>query len=249
MSCSAARPGVRSPLAPYAMASLFHEGLLDLFRNRPTLAPELLRDAIGAALPAFDHVRVGDANVTDIVPTEFRADLVLLLERRAAAGPRGAIVLEVQLRADADKRWSWPAYLVGLRARFRCGVVLLVVTGDEAVAGRGLDDARATLYADLIFASVHEAARVLLEGLMANRNYEYQSDFARRYVAQGRAEGEASGEARGEARALLHVLQARGIDVPEAVRTRILGCTDLAVLDGWLARALTATSASEVVGE
>jgi hypothetical protein len=29
------------------MPSLTHEGLVSLFRNRPELAPELLRDALG----------------------------------------------------------------------------------------------------------------------------------------------------------------------------------------------------------
>jgi hypothetical protein len=80
---------------------------------------------------------------------------------------------------------------------------------------------------------------------MANRNYEYQSDFAKRYIAQGRAEGRAEGEAR----ALLAVLKARGIEVPDPIRERILACADLEVLDGWLARAATAPSASEVIGE
>jgi hypothetical protein len=38
------------------MPSLTHDALLQLFRNRPTLAPELLRDALHTAVPAFDHV-------------------------------------------------------------------------------------------------------------------------------------------------------------------------------------------------
>jgi hypothetical protein len=61
------------------MPSLTHDALLQLFRNRPTLAPELLRDALHTPVPAFDHVRVGDVTLTELVPTEYRADLVLLL--------------------------------------------------------------------------------------------------------------------------------------------------------------------------
>ena len=80
---------------------------------------------------------------------------------------------------------------------------------------------------------------------MASGNYEYQSDFARRYVAQGKAEGEAAGRAH----AVLAVLAARRLDVPAAVRARIAACTDLAKLDAWLGRAVTATSAAEVVDE
>jgi hypothetical protein len=67
---------------------------------------------------------------------------------------------------------------------------------------------------------------------MTAKTYEYQSDFAKRYVAQGeargraegeargRAEGEARGRAEGEARGVLTVLAARGIAVPDDVRAR-----------------------------
>jgi hypothetical protein len=80
---------------------------------------------------------------------------------------------------------------------------------------------------------------------MASGSYEYQSDFARRYVAQGRAEGEAAGRAH----ALLAVLAARGLEVPDDVRTRIASCTELGRLDTWLSRAVTAASAAEVIRE
>ena len=54
------------------------------------------------------------------------------------------------------------------------------------------------------------------------KGYEYQSDFAKKYVAQGRAEGRVEGRVEGEAQALLTVLQARGIAVPDTARERIL---------------------------
>ena len=120
-------------------------------------------------------------------------------------------------------------------------------------AVHGLDDERAKLYADLVLLSVDEAARAILEALMASGNYEYQSDFARRYIAQGEAQGEAKGEARGEAKgrahAVLAVLAARQIEVPEPARAQIAGCADLEVLDRWLARAATAQSVADVLGE
>jgi len=84
---------------------------------------------------------------------------------------------------------------------------------------------------------------------MANRNYEYQSDFAKRFVAEGRTEGLAEGEARGRAHAVLRVLAARGIDVTDLERERILGCPDLALLDAWLLRAVIAASIAEVLDE
>ena len=61
------------------MPSFLHEALLMLFRNRPALAPELLRDALHVELPDYTEVRVDSADLTDIEPAEYRADLVILL--------------------------------------------------------------------------------------------------------------------------------------------------------------------------
>jgi len=54
-------------------------------------------------------------------------------------------------------------------------------------------------------------------------------------------------EARGEGRAALTVLDARGVAVPEAIREQILTCTDQTQLDTWLRRAVTATTADDVI--
>jgi hypothetical protein len=113
------------------MASMRHEGLLLLFRNRPELAPELLRDALGIGLPAYTEARIESAELTEVVPTQYRADLVvLLLDGR----PVFAIVVEVQLARDEDKRKTWPLYLASLRSRVGCPTSLLVVAPDPAVA-------------------------------------------------------------------------------------------------------------------
>lgn len=72
--------------------------------------------------------------------------------------------------------------------------------------------------------------------------WEYQSNFARRYFSQG----EAKGEAQGEAKAVLAVLAARGIAVPDDARERIESCTDLDQLDEWVRRSVTAESVKEL---
>ncbi|MDN5859990.1 MAG: hypothetical protein L0H84_15350, partial [Pseudonocardia sp.] len=72
--------------------------------------------------------------------------------------------------------------------------------------------------------------------------YEYQSEFARRYFAQGRTEGKAEGKAEG----VLAVLDARGITVPAQVRARITECTDVDLLDTWVRRAATANQAEDL---
>ncbi len=51
---------------------------------------------------------------------------------------------------------------------------------------QGLDDDRGSLYYHLVYNSLNEAARRALEAMM--KGYEYRSDFAKKYVAEGRAE-------------------------------------------------------------
>ena len=71
--------------------------------------------------------------------------------------------------------------------------------------------------------------------------------------AKGRAEGEAKGRAEGEAKgrvaALLALFAARGLVVSPELRGRIESCKDLAMLDRWIARAITAHSAAEAISE
>lgn len=81
------------------------------------------------------------------------------------------------------------------------------------------------------------------------KGYEYQSDFARKYVAQGRAEGRAEGLCGQAARCLLTVLRARGFDVPDDVHERILAQRDLELLRHWLEKAVVAPSVAAVFDE
>jgi len=75
------------------MPSLLHEALLELFRNRPRLAPELL-DELGVKVPKFTKVRLESIDFTQITPTEYRADLVVVLHRRRK--PVMATVVDAQ---------------------------------------------------------------------------------------------------------------------------------------------------------
>jgi hypothetical protein len=110
-------------------------------------------------------------------------------------------------------------------------------------AVRKLDDERARFYGDLVLNSLNEAARRALEAVM--KGYEYQSDFAKKYVAQGRDEGRAEEAARN----LLTVLGVRGIAVPDAARERILTQKDPLLLERWLTKAVFAVSVGEVIDD
>src|SRR5215470_5717249 len=114
------------------MLSYLHEGLVELFRYRPTLATEMLADLLGVSVPSFDEARVASSDLTNLVPTEYRADTVITLTLGDA--PVLGLVVEVQLRDDPQKRWAWPAYVVNLYARLRRPVLLLVMSPDPAAA-------------------------------------------------------------------------------------------------------------------
>jgi hypothetical protein len=285
------------------MPSRLHESLLVIFRNRPTLAPALLRDSLHAELPRYTDARIECAELTDVQPAEYRADLVvLLLDDKPVCG----IVVEVQLSHDEDKRFVWPVYVVNLRARLRCSVCMLVVTADESVArwaskridlggdccfkpwvlgpsgvpeiqddeqaaadpelavlsamahgGDGdvakaariadvaqsaslqLDAGRARLYVDLVFHSLSEAARRALRN-MNPAKYEYQSDFARHYVAVGRGEGRAA--------LVTRQLSIRFGELSQGVKDK-LAAAPISTLDAIGERLLTAPTLAEAVGE
>ena len=283
------------------MPSLSHEALLLLFRSRPDLVPSLLRDALSVELPAYEEVRVESSDLTQTAPTAYHADLVVLLVNDK---PVFGVVLEVQLARKERKRFTWPMYVAGIRARLECNACLLAVAptaevarwaaepiqlgpggmmqplvlgpesvpvvtdadaarqlpelavlsavahakGDPALASEialaailaslDLPDERALLYSDWIRSALSEAARTALEELMDLRNYEFQSDFARKYVAQGRAAGKAED--------ILTILEERGIPIQTDERERILGTTELEVLNAWVRRAVTVSSAEDL---
>jgi hypothetical protein len=112
---------------------------------------------------------------------------------------------------------------------------------------RELDDDRTRLYYDLVYNSLNEAARRSLEAMM--KGYEYQTDFAKKYVAQGRTEGLEQGRAEGQAKALLTILRARGIAVPDDIRERILAQKEPERLERWLEKATVAASVAAVIDE
>jgi Tetratricopeptide repeat len=284
------------------MPSMAHEILVDLFKNRPSLAAEILDEVLGVSLPAYTGARLVSADLTETQPAEYRADVVVLL--LDGDTPVRVIIVEVQLATNARKRLSWPAYVTVSRAIHGCPTDLLVVAPDPAVAGWcaepieigvpgfvlrppvlrrtgipvvtdrgeaarrpelgvlsalahgetekgltiadavlpavwGLDDDRARFYHDLVYTSLNDAARRSLEAKM--KDYQYQSDFAKKYVAQGRTE-----EA---ARNLLTVLRARSLAVSDPARERILAEKDLERLERWVEKAVVATSVAAILDE
>src|SRR5258705_6565434 len=115
------------------MPSMAHEVLVDLFKNRPALAAEMLAEVLGVALPAYTEARLASTDLTEIQPAEYRADVVVVLLDRGI--PVRVVIVEIQLAVDLRKRLSWPAYVTVSRAIHGCAADLLVVATDPAVAG------------------------------------------------------------------------------------------------------------------
>jgi hypothetical protein len=97
--------------------------------------------------------------------------------------------------------------------------------------------------ADILEAALTTAVRERMEELMETGEYEYQSDFARKYFTRGHE----TGRAVGQARALFVVLRSRGIAVPPDAARRIAQEHGGTRLDTWTARALTAVTIDDVL--
>jgi hypothetical protein len=115
------------------MPSMIHEILVDLFKNRPSLAPEILDEVLGVSLPTYTEARLASADLTEIQPAEYRADAVVLLLNGDTTVR--VIIVEVQLAVAPRKRFSWPAYVTVSRAVHGCPAGLLIVSPDPIVAG------------------------------------------------------------------------------------------------------------------
>ncbi|WP_437905545.1 hypothetical protein WME95_45915 [Sorangium sp. So ce327] len=289
------------------MPSVTHEALVELFKNRPTLAAEMLHDALGHPVPTFTEARVESSDFTELVPSDRRADVVVVLLVGEQQQPAMAIVVEVQLGVDTDKPYVWPVYVTQTRARHRCPTRLLVVTINAAMArwsarpidtghpgwtltplvlgpqgvpvvtdaeqakaapevavlsamahgqseaaeaigeaffaaAAALDEERRAVYGDLVLSSLNAAARRRLEAMMKS-GYQFQSEFARSYVAKGRQEGILEAKAHD----VLAVLEARGLEVPVEVRAHVLASTDLDELDRWIRRAVIISDARDLL--
>lgn len=110
-----------------------HEALIELVRSQPHLVAELLRGLLSVAVPAFAQARVESGDLSQLRPTEFRADAVVALSDDEGR-PIVAVVVEVQRSCERTKRYTWPVYLATLRSRLRCDALLVVIAPDAAVA-------------------------------------------------------------------------------------------------------------------
>jgi hypothetical protein len=206
--------------------------------------------------------------------TRFRCPatlLVVTLDERAARWCATPIVLDragSTLRPVVIGPAAIPVVTDPERARAlpELAVLSVIAHGSEpgsesialaALAGCAqLDNPRANLYADLILAHIDQVARQALEALMAQQHYSYQSDFAKKYVAEGIAEGIEQGIEQGLERGrretlsdtLRDLLEQRFGELSADVVDKIEHA-DADTLSRWTRRVLTAASPTDVLAE
>jgi hypothetical protein len=111
---------------------------------------------------------------------------------------------------------------------------------------RQLPHDHAVKYHEHAFNMAPLAVQRILEQLMTSGTWPVYSPIAKEHFGRGMREGKKEGKREGEAEAILLVLEARGLDVTDADRERITGCTDLRQLKKWLRRAATAEKTSDL---
>jgi plasmid stabilization system protein ParE len=288
-----------------------HEAPLELIRQHPSLAAELVRATLSIPLPPDLEARLGPTDLNNVVPAEFTADSVVTLHDPGTGEPVLVVIIEPQGRADVDKQYAWPAYITNVRRAARCPRAVLVVICPDPVEGEkcrkgiptghpgfdlrpividplhapSIEGASSWLVifdaclgvlelgtepsARLVLNAVHDsgasaadrerlitlilkaapaAARQILEDLMATT--EWKSDFVESFVnvgiEKGREQGIVEGAIRAKAEAILKILDARDLKPTNDQRGQVNAATDLAQLDRWFDRALTAATAAEI---
>jgi hypothetical protein len=291
-----------------------HEAPLELIRQHPALAVDLLRAFTGLTVSEKADIRLGPNSLNAIVPAEFTADAVVIVSDPVTNDPQVVIVVEPQGRDDQTKRYAWPAYLANVRSAVKCPTAVLIVIcpdpheaekcrpviemghpgwdlwpividpqhapdadgaspyltlflaclpaldmTDLSVAERvlaairdsGASDADRTRLSVIILKRASAAARQILEDLMQTTEWtdEFVDGYFNRGREQGRKEGIAETAVGTKMSDLLKVLAARDLHPTKKQLSRVAACTDLATLERWFDRSLTAANAAEVFAD
>jgi hypothetical protein len=295
-----------------------HEAPLELIRQHPGLAIDLVQAMTSVQVPAGGRARLGPTDANSVVPAQFTADSVVVVDDPGTGRPSLVIVIEPQGRDDKTKSYAWPAYLANIREAVQCPrAILIVVCPDPREAERcrraismghpgwdlwpividpahapsdqgagpylllflaclpaldmeseegaarvlnairetGASTAQRKRLAAIILERASHAAQRHLEELM--KTSEYKNDFIESYVQVGLEQGIEKGIEQGiergavadAAEKLLKLLEGRGLNPTDVQRTKVAGSTDLAELNLWFDRAITAETAADVFGD
>ena len=276
-----------------------HEAPLELIKQHPALAVDLLRAVTGMPLRAGLDVRLASTSLNTVTPVQYSADSVVVVSDPNTGEALAAVIVEPQGRDERTKKFSWPVYIANARKEIGCESAFLIVVCPDAVEAEGCramiplghpglelwpividprhapsgEDAgpymllflaclpaldmenpavarrvltairdtgasyaeRKTL-STIILVRASEVARRLLEGMM--ETMEWKSDFIEGYEERGRVAT--------KRKDVLKVLDVRRLSPTESQRAQVEASTDLAQLDQWFERSLTAATAADV---
>jgi hypothetical protein len=117
------------------MPSVTHEAPIELIRQHPGLAVELLQAMSDVDLPSDIAVSLGPTDLSEVVPVKFLADAVVVVADKATGEAALVIIIEPQGRDDPTKEFSWPVYVTVTRRHLQCQrAFLLVICPDPAEA-------------------------------------------------------------------------------------------------------------------
>ncbi|MEO7327065.1 MAG: Uma2 family endonuclease [Minicystis sp.] len=158
----------------------------------------------------------------------------LAVEYAGSGQDEATLQLKIADLLGAGTKWIWVVRLLGPRRVevHERGVPLRTFgPGEELIAPGILQN---PVLVEALF-DREVAHRFTLRNLLQREGYQSLDDVRE----EGREEG--------RARAVLAVLAARGVPVPDEIAARILACHEAATLDGWLRRAATAERLSDVL--
>ncbi|WPB77946.1 Rpn family recombination-promoting nuclease/putative transposase [Archangium violaceum] len=127
-----------------------------------------------------------------------------------------------------------------------------VLFAQVQAAPDGAEDLRTVVHYLLSIgdSTAQQVTRQVLHSVVdAQRAEELMRSWGEELIERGMRRGMARGKAEGRAEDVLRILAARGFHVTDETRQRILSCTDISTLDRWFARALKASTLSNVLGD
>ena len=196
----------RSPRVP----SFAHEIYVELFRQRPALAGELLAAWAGIRLGGAT-AELASIDLSQVAPAEYRSDAVSVLRDRR----RAAVAAVIPRVTDAAQARAAPQLAVlSALAHPEARVAEAALAGFDA-----LPEGDQKLYWDVIVNGLPGLVRQALEARMI-KGYQYQSDFARKYYWQGHDEGQKQTLAE-HRRELVELVGARLPGIREELETRL----------------------------
>ncbi|WP_344981826.1 hypothetical protein, partial [Streptosporangium fragile] len=113
------------------MPSPQHDSLIQLFRDRPQLAVEILRDLLGQDLPATPLIRLESPTFNTRPSDDIEADLVIVLG--PPPSPAHAVIVEIQQDKSKNPR-QLARYAAALWLLLNCDVTVLVICPDARTA-------------------------------------------------------------------------------------------------------------------